>query len=313
MASLRVMSRVATVRHQWRVSTALEPVNRLKVGLSAAVPRLAPDEMTLELVTGSKLIIRWHSTAPYVFSQIFTFDVSLRGVIRSFVHAEKARRQLRREAPTRVDEAFVFAQTREIEGFSLRATQIESEFKELLRLATGARRVLEIGTSNGGSLFVLCRAAADDARLVTVDMPGGGFSYGYGGNRLRAIGWFLRGAARNRQVVRMIQGDSHSPGTIRRAERALKGGADLVFIDGDHSYEGVKADYESYARFARPGGLIAFHDIVPGRAEDVGGVPVFWAEVKQGREHLEFVESWDQGGWGIGVLTATAGSEWLQR
>jgi predicted O-methyltransferase YrrM len=230
-------------------------------------------------------------------------------VIRSLVHAERARRELLREAPAGVDEAFVFAQTREIEGFSLRATQIESEFKELLRLASGARRVLEIGTSNGGSLFVLCRAAADDARLVTVDMPGGGFSYGYGANRLRAIGWFLRGAARKRQVVRMIQGDSHSPLTIRRAGRALRGSADLVFIDGDHSYEGVKADYESYVRFARPGGLVALHDIVPGRAEDVGGVPDFWAEVKQGREHLEFVESWEQGGWGIGVLTAAAGSE----
>jgi FkbM family methyltransferase len=71
MASLRVMSRVETVRDQWRVSTALEPVSRLKVALSAAVPRFAPDEITLELATGSRLILRCHSTDLYVFSQIF--------------------------------------------------------------------------------------------------------------------------------------------------------------------------------------------------------------------------------------------------
>jgi hypothetical protein len=34
----------------------------------------------------------------------------------------------------------------------------------------------------------------------------------------------------------------------------------------------------------------------------VGGVPRFWRELKATRRHLEFVKSWQQGGWGIGVL-----------
>lgn len=37
-------------------------------------------------------------------------------------------------------------------------------------------------------------------------------------------------------------------------------GIDLVLIDGDHSYEGVKADWEMYAPKVRVNGMVAFHD-----------------------------------------------------
>jgi hypothetical protein len=66
---------------------------------------------------------------------------------------------------------------------------------------------------------------------------------------------------------------------------------DLVFIDGMHSYEGVKLDYENVGKFAK---YCVFHDI-----EDVfilnaegynGGVPVFWEEIKKTRKHKEFIE-----------------------
>lgn len=35
---------------------------------------------------------------------------------------------------------------------------------------------------------------------------------------------------------------------------------DLLFIDGDHSYEGVKADWEAYKHFLRPSSIVVFHD-----------------------------------------------------
>jgi predicted O-methyltransferase YrrM len=35
---------------------------------------------------------------------------------------------------------------------------------------------------------------------------------------------------------------------------------DLLFIDGDHSYEGVKADWEAYKHFLKPGSIVVFHD-----------------------------------------------------
>ena len=37
---------------------------------------------------------------------------------------------------------------------------------------------------------------------------------------------------------------------------------DFLFIDGDHSYEGVKADFEHWEQFVKVGGHIAFHDMV---------------------------------------------------
>lgn len=35
---------------------------------------------------------------------------------------------------------------------------------------------------------------------------------------------------------------------------------DLLFIDADHSYEGVSADWKNWSPFVRKGGIIAFHD-----------------------------------------------------
>src|SRR5262249_23484856 len=83
---------------------------------------------------------------------------------------------------------------------------------------------------------------------------------------------------------------------------------DLLFIDGDHRYEGVRSDFEMYAPLVAEGGLIGFHDIVPGPPHEVGGVPKFWEELKQKRPVREFVRSWKQGGYGIGLLVKEPGS-----
>jgi len=48
----------------------------------------------------------------------------------------------------------------------------------------------------------------------------------------------------------------------------------LLFIDGDHSYEASKEDFESWSPFVVPGGLIAFHDI-----GHWPGVTQFYAEL----------------------------------
>jgi len=44
---------------------------------------------------------------------------------------------------------------------------------------------------------------------------------------------------------------------------------DFLFIDGDHTYEGVKRDFEMYSPLVRNGGIIAFHDIVKHPPETV--------------------------------------------
>jgi hypothetical protein len=47
-----------------------------------------------------------------------------------------------------------------------------------------------------------------------------------------------------------------------------EGGVDLVFIDGDHTEEGVRADWEDWHGFVEPGGGVVFHDA---RATQPGG------------------------------------------
>jgi hypothetical protein len=46
----------------------------------------------------------------------------------------------------------------------------------------------------------------------------------------------------------------------------------LVFIDGDHSYAGVKADFENWFPWVMTGGLVAFHDVhkAEGKTNGVG-------------------------------------------
>ena len=185
-------------------------------------------------------------------------------------------------------------------GITIVPAQRPGEILDLLRLiaAEPPRTVVEIGTNRGGSLFLLSRAVAHDATIVSVDLPGGPFGGGYSPT-LKPL---YHAFARRRQRIHLLRADSHDPATTARVGRLLRGRAiDLLFIDGDHTLEGVRADYELYAPLVRPGGLICFHDIVPDASDDVG-VPAFWRDVSAGHETLEFVAEGPVSGMGIGVL-----------
>lgn len=63
---------------------------------------------------------------------------------------------------------------------------------------------------------------------------------------------------------------------------------DLIFIDGDHSYEGVKADYEISKN---SGKIFVFHDII---SSVCVGVVKFWNELKQNTDTHDFYEFTEQ-------------------
>lgn len=179
--------------------------------------------------------------------------------------------------------------------------QVPSEIKALLELVESKRcaRVLEIGSSKGGTIYLFSRVAAPDATIVTVDLPGHTFR----GHYPKWKEPLYRSFAGDRQTLVPMRGDSHTAETADRVFNALgRQGVDFLFIDGDHRYEGAKDDFERYRAFVNPGGIIAFHDVVPGPEEMVGGVPRLWQELKAQYAHRELVESWTQGGFGIGVL-----------
>lgn len=184
--------------------------------------------------------------------------------------------------------------------------QVRSEITNLCEVLRQLRpsTVLEVGTARGGSLCLFARMAARDARLVSVDLPFGQFGGGYPSWRTR----LYRAFAGPSQSLSLLRADSHAPQTVADVTALFKGApVDFLFIDGDHSYAGVQADFEAYSALVRPGGLIGFHDIVPGGESDTGGVPRFWQDLKRsGRvrgQFREIVENWKQGGFGIGLIS----------
>lgn len=200
-----------------------------------------------------------------------------------------------------VDDALTVAYNFRSCGILIVPSQLHWEIEQLLTVLAKEppRRVLEIGTAGGGTFFLLTRVATEDAILLSIDLLPAPFGGGYSKWRGRLI----RSFARLRQQVFLLRADSHALETFNHVKELLRGDPlDFLFIDVDHRYEGVKSDFEMYSPLVAKGGLIGFHDIVPGPEKDVGGVPIFWQELKQDHPVREFVADWKQGGRGIGVL-----------
>ena len=76
----------------------------------------------------------------------------------------------------------------------------------------------------------------------------------------------------------------------------------MNFIDGDHTEAGVTADYNDDKDFVRPGGLIAFHDIVEHQPLPTNQVFHLWKRLKTLAPVKEFINDPKQCGFGIGLL-----------
>jgi predicted O-methyltransferase YrrM len=180
------------------------------------------------------------------------------------------------------------------------ALQKPLELSPLLRLVEELRprTVLEIGTQAGGTLYCWCKLADPSAHIVSIDLPGGDFGGGYTREREEEMRLHF---PQNGQRLDLIQADSHSPQTLTDLRSRVDGSLDFLFIDGDHTYEGVKQDFEMYQPLVRSGGLIAFHDICEHRKQVGCDVDVYWREIRERYRHEEFIappQTWG----GIGVL-----------
>jgi 23S rRNA U2552 (ribose-2'-O)-methylase RlmE/FtsJ len=165
------------------------------------------------------------------------------------------------------------------------------------------RVVVEIGTARGGTFYAWCQVAEPNAVIVSIDLPGGPFGGARGGTDSSA----LRRYRQPGQEVHFIQADSHGVATRRKLEQILNGKQiDFLMIDGDHTYEGVRQDFEMYAPLVGDGSPIAFHDILRHPEDSLCEVDRFWNEIRRGYRHTEFtdVTHGSQGAHygGIGVL-----------
>jgi cephalosporin hydroxylase len=188
-------------------------------------------------------------------------------------------------------------------GESIAPWQIRSEIQRLVEMVAKYRPrvVLEIGTARGGTLFLWTRLAHPEATIFSIDLPGGMFGGGYPRWKMPTF----RAFARPGQHTHLLRANSHSLQTFEHVKSILAGRCvDFMFIDGDHTYEGVRRDFELYSPLLAPQGMVAFHDIATEEGHDNYGVARFWHEVKQGRKAIEIVEQPPKGIAGIGVLLA---------
>jgi predicted O-methyltransferase YrrM len=153
------------------------------------------------------------------------------------------------------DLAFMFSSNQLNHGVA--SLQID-EAALLYRLARDATDgpFVEIGRFKGGSTFVFASALPDGVELwsydlhvaLRADMPG---------SELDAE---LRSALERYGVagkVHLVVADS-------RAVDPPSERIEVLFVDGDHSYEGARGDYERWSPWVRPGGHLLFHDAVDG-------------------------------------------------
>jgi predicted O-methyltransferase YrrM len=184
------------------------------------------------------------------------------------------------------------------------AMQKPAELSSLLRLLRDRppRTIVEIGTAAGGTLYAFCQVAAKGSLIISIDLPGGEFGGGYGEEQIPG----MQAVARKDQSIHFLRCDSHEASTLQAVLAILASrSVDFLFIDGDHSYEGVAKDFEMYGPLVADGGVVAFHDIVPHPKLPECEVDRFWDGVKRNHPHYEYVQpgDWGWGPWGgIGVL-----------
>ncbi len=127
----------------------------------------------------------------------------------------------------------------------------EAERAALVQFASGKKRLVEIGVFEGFTTAILLRTIGPDAQLYAIDpfLPGRlGICWGK---------WIAQREVKKVRPgnrVRFVEMLSH------RASRAIEGDFDFVFIDADHSLEGIKQDWRDWSPRVSACGAIALHD-----------------------------------------------------
>jgi hypothetical protein len=167
----------------------------------------------------------------------------------------------------------------------------EDEAKLLAELAKETRRgenVIELGAFMGRSTAALAFGLLEqihcDNLVISIDTwvgtKGGAEEEGLHANLIREHGaddLFKLHAENMRRLMlhpwsKRIRGTTAGTGPEWATEWNI--GVGLVFIDADHRYEAVKADFEAWSPFLPPGGKIAFHDSwAPGPSRVISELP----------------------------------------
>jgi predicted O-methyltransferase YrrM len=149
-----------------------------------------------------------------------------------------------------------------------------AERDSLARHAAGRHRLVEIGVWQGVTTKRLRAAMAPDAELWAIDPYVAG-RLGVSFPELIAHGEV--DVVENGHI-RWVKGTGADAAEQWKQERREP--ADFVFVDGDHSWDGISTDWNAWSGLVAPGGVIALHDSrsTPERPIDDAGSVRFTAE-----------------------------------
>jgi predicted O-methyltransferase YrrM len=156
----------------------------------------------------------------------------------------------------------------------------------LARHAAGRSRLVEIGVWHGVTTHRLRSVMSPDGLLVAVDpYPIGRLGF----SMQQQIAHSEVGRVENGQVewLRCVGAKAAEQYTAR-----AHGPVDFIFFDGDHSYDGLRGDWEAWSPLLAPGAVAALHDSVPTaerRIQDAGSVRYTEAVIR-GDTRFELVE-----------------------
>ncbi len=165
------------------------------------------------------------------------------------------------------DLAFLFSSNQLNHGIISQQIDEAALLYRLVR-GLGGATIAEIGRFKGGSTLLIAAAMHPQAELYSYDIHVPLEASFTGADLDRSLAGALRRYGLEERV-HLVVADS-------RTVEPPPGHCDLVLVDGDHSYEGVRADWEHWRGFVAPGGHVLFHDAV-----DHGGYGAFCPGVVQ--------------------------------
>lgn len=173
-------------------------------------------------------------------------------------------------------------------GLAEAVTQTTKAEQQALReLAAGRKHLVEIGVFHGVNARNFREVMHSEGTLLAVDPY---FRTFFG---IRGHGWARRiarceAAKCQRGALRWIEKLGRDAVSTPEAQAILP--VDFIFIDGDHSYEGLKGDWEAWGPHVAAGGIVALHD---SRGTNGAGSEIYTNEVIITDPRFEVVASLD--------------------
>jgi predicted O-methyltransferase YrrM len=172
-------------------------------------------------------------------------------------------------------------------GLAQAATQTSpAEQQCLAKHAAGKKRLAEIGVWHGVNTREFRKVMASDGLLTAID-PFPINRFGFSWLKLIAEAEVARAANGRVEFLEMFSNVA--------AEKVGETTFDFVFVDGDHSWDGVSKDWTLWTPKIAPGGVISLHDSrsCPGRALDDTDVVRFTKQVVHHDPRFDIVDEVD--------------------